>query len=191
MLGDENLEKYFSLLDVSDEISDENLDKFMQNLISNHAILVSNREFSFGEIEIYLSNKDKNVYKRNTKAGEIFFHNFGFDICFESKEGGFGGVLIRSLRRIYPINKSEFILGPRRCMSEILNLKAHELNFALKFSPNIEICKPASQRIRRENDKKPLRFTSDSFENFIASGAKEAEIYKKSLKRYKTTKFQE
>lgn len=191
MLGDENLEKYFSLLDVSGEISDRILDQFMQNLISNHAILISRHEFSFAEIEIYLSDKDKNVYKREARAGEIFFHNFGFDICFESKEGKFGGVLVRSLRRIYPKDKSEFVLGPRRCMSEVLNLKTLKLNFSLKFSPNIEICKSPSQRIRRDADLKPARFTSESFEKFIASGAKEAEIYKKSLKRYQTTNFQE
>lgn len=189
MLGDTNLENYFCTLDISTEISDEFIDKFMKNLITNYTFLVSGREFSFAEIEIYLSTKDKNVYKRSTKAGEIFFHNFGFDICFETKDGKFGGVLIRSLRRIYPENKSEFILGPRRCMSKILNSVINELNFALEISKHKENFGSRSQRIRREIDKKPLRFTSESFENFIASGAKETEIYKKSLERYKTTKF--
>ncbi|MFL1707207.1 sulfate ABC transporter ATP-binding protein [Campylobacter sp. MOP7] len=184
MKGDENLKNYFSKLDLSGEISDKFLEQFMKDLITNRTLVISGIEFAFAEIEIYLSSKDKNVYKRSTKAGEIFFHNFGFDICFETKDGKFGGVLIRSLRQIYPENKSEFILGPRRCMSKILNSDIKELNFTLKISEDQENFGSRSQRIRREIDKKPLRFTSESFENFIASNDKEAKIYKTSLKRY-------
>lgn len=80
------------------------------------------------EIEFYIYDKkehaDIHVYPRdNKKAGDIFFHLSGMDICFESSfeetEGTirFGGILIRALER----EDGKRFGGPLTCKDEVLN----------------------------------------------------------------------
>lgn len=74
------------------------IEKFMRDLLQNHILCVSGAEFAFAEIEVYFTGADRNTYKRTSRAGEIFFHNFGFDISFRSVPQSGGGILVRSLR---------------------------------------------------------------------------------------------
>ena len=70
----------------------------MRDLLQNYVLCVSGAEFAFAEIEAYFTGADRNTYKRASRAGEIFFHNFGFDISFRSIPQSGGGILVRSLR---------------------------------------------------------------------------------------------
>lgn len=74
------------------------IENFMRDLLQNYVLCVSGAEFAFAEIEAYFTGVDRNTYKRTSRAGEIFFHNFGFDISFRSVPQSGGGILVRSLR---------------------------------------------------------------------------------------------
>lgn len=74
------------------------IENFMRDLLQNYLLCVSGAEFAFAEIEAYFTGADRNTYKRTSRAGEIFFHNFGFDISFRSVPQSGGGILVRSLR---------------------------------------------------------------------------------------------
>ena len=76
------------------------IQNFMRDLLQNNILCVSGAEFAFAEIEAYFTGADRNTYKRTSRAGEIFFHNFGFDISFRSVPQSGGGILVRSLRVI-------------------------------------------------------------------------------------------
>ena len=76
------------------------IEKFMRDLLQNYVLCVSGVKFAFAEIEAYFTGADRNTYKRASRAGEIFFHNFGFDISFRSVPQSGGGILVRSLRVI-------------------------------------------------------------------------------------------
>ena len=155
------------------------IQNFMRDLLQNHILCVSGAEFAFAEIEAYFTGADRNTYKRTSRAGEIFFHNFGFDISFRSVPQSGGGILVRSLRvlsgaellvgglpslagglhgleesgqlgSVAPlIQNGDFIAGPRKCMGKILNLQTQNLNFSLKRMPQIARAASFSNRIRR------------------------------------------
>ncbi|WP_298101881.1 hypothetical protein [uncultured Campylobacter sp.] len=74
------------------------IENFMRDLLQNYVFCVSGAEFAFAEIEAYFTGADRNTYKRTSRAGEMFFHNFGFDISFRSVPQSGGGILVRSLR---------------------------------------------------------------------------------------------
>ena len=74
------------------------IQNLMRDLLQNYVLCVSGAEFAFAEIEAYFTGADRNTYKRISRAGEIFFHNFGFDISFRSVPQSGGGILVRSLR---------------------------------------------------------------------------------------------
>lgn len=155
------------------------IQNFMRDLLQNHILCVSGAEFAFAEIEAYFTGADRNTYKRTSRAGEIFFHNFGFDISFRSVPQSGGGILVRSLRvlsgaellvgglpslagglhgleesgqlgSVAPlIQNGDFIADPRKCMGKILNLQTQNLNFSLKRMPQIARAASFSNRIRR------------------------------------------
>ena len=155
------------------------IENFMRDLLQNNILCVSGAEFAFAEIEAYFTGADRNTYKRTSRAGEIFFHNFGFDISFRSVPQSGGGILVRSLRVLSGaellagsllgstgdlhglaesdslghaaplIQNGDFIAGPRKCMGKILNLQTRNLSFSLKHSPKIAHAAGFSNRIRR------------------------------------------
>ena len=84
------------------------IENFMRDLLQNYVLCVSGAEFAFAEIEAYFTGADRNTYKRTSRAGEIFFHNFGFDISFRSVPQSGGGILVRSLRIL---NGAELLAG--------------------------------------------------------------------------------
>ena len=155
------------------------IQNFMRDLLQNYVLCVSGAEFAFAEIEAYFTGADRNTYKRTSRAGEIFFHNFGFDISFRSVPQSGGGILVRSLRILSGaellagglpdstgclpgstgsdllgsaaplIQNGDFIAGPRKCMGKILNLQTRNLSFSLKYAPKIAHAAGFSNRIRR------------------------------------------
>ena len=155
------------------------IENFMRDLLQNYVLCVSGAEFAFAEIEAYFTGADRNTYKRTSRAGEIFFHNFGFDISFRSVPQSGGGILVRSLRVLSGaellagglpdsmgclpglaesgqlgsaaplIQNGDFIAGPRKCMGKILNLQTRNLSFSLKHAPKIARAASFSNRIRR------------------------------------------
>nr|WP_314071653.1 hypothetical protein [uncultured Campylobacter sp.] len=155
------------------------IENFMCDLLQNYVLCVSGAEFAFAEIEAYFTGADRNTYKRTSRAGEIFFHNFGFDISFRSVPQSGGGILVRSLRVLSSaelsagslsgskgdlsgsvgsgplgsaatlIQNGDFIAGPRKCMGKILNLQTRNLNFSLRRAPQIARAAGFSNRIRR------------------------------------------
>ena len=84
------------------------IQNFMRDLLQNYVLCVSGAEFAFAEIEAYFTGADRNTYKRTSRAGEIFFHNFGFDISFRSVPQSGGGILVRSLR---VLSSAELLAG--------------------------------------------------------------------------------
>lgn len=65
------------------------------------------------------------TYKRKRDAKQLFWHYSGVDICFQSDETCYGGILIRSFTKEYIDNegnlKRELIAGPLRCSNELIN----------------------------------------------------------------------
>lgn len=112
--------------------------KIANDLFSNYGIKCGNKIFRFAEIEFYYYKKEemaendnwdkewnKETYPRNKKAGELFFHYSGVDICFEcnfeekernNEYGEFGGILIRSL-----FDGERILAGPLFCANTMLN----------------------------------------------------------------------
>ena len=188
MQGNKKMREYFSSLDPN-ETSQKEIENFMRGLLQDYALEVAGVKFAFAEIEIY-TNADKNTYKRTSSAGDIFFHNFGFDICFNSSEEAYGGVLVRSL---WQFGRAEPIVGPRRCANAILNISEPNLSFCLlETGENFQKAAEFSSRIRRtdldasgERVNEPRRLTSSKFESWLESGEKEAEKYKKAINKYK------
>ncbi len=181
MQGDQKMQEFFSRLDPNNATQKE-IENFMRDLLENYVLEVAGEKFAFAEIEIYTS-ADKNTYKRTSSAGDIFFHNFGFDICFKSSKGAYGGVLVRSL---WPLGQAEPIVGPCRCANAILNISEPNLNFCLLDAKGSQEADEFSNRVRRADldaSGKPIddrrRLTSHEFERWLDSGEKEAKDTKK------------
>ena len=189
MQGDQKMKDYFLSLDPN-KATQEEIENFMSDLLEKYVLEVAGKQFAFAEIETY-TNADKNTYKRTSSAGDIFFHNYGFDICFESSEEAYGGVLVRSL---WQFGRAEPIVGPRRCANAILNISAPNLSFCLlEAGENSQEAAEFSCRVRRadldasgERVNERRRLTSSKFERWLVeSGEKEAEKYKKAINKYK------
>lgn len=98
------------------------------NLINNYCIRIGkDKSFYLAEIEFYYWQKDKwnddwntVTYPRdNKKAGDLFYHNSGIDICFNSSfdEKKYGGILIRAIK-----DQDDVVTtGPLVCCQLILN----------------------------------------------------------------------
>ena len=102
--------------------------KIAKKLFDNFCIRCGETKYYFAEIEFYYYDKEKfnqewnkKTYPRTKKrAGDLFFHYSGFDICFDSDygKGQFGGILIRSL---FDTTENRYITGPLLCVNEVLN----------------------------------------------------------------------
>jgi hypothetical protein len=100
-----------------------------EELFNNYCIKCGDKEFYLAEVEFYYFesrkwNKNWNdvTYPRNSyKAGDLFYHLSGVDICFDSQYnddyGKYGGILIRSIRT----KDGVIISGPLTCKDKILN----------------------------------------------------------------------
>ena len=175
-----NKSQRYELLKIADFKAhlDAKFQGFLRELMRSKILVVSGVEYKFGELEIYTCF-DANTYKRSCEAGEIYFHNFGFDISFKSEPALYGGILVRSLK---PLKERNFIFGPRKCALFVLNAKVKNLNFDLKeadfredevaFTPRIRSFK---DEIELKND--ALRAVSGEFKEALKS----AKEYKKRV----------
>jgi hypothetical protein len=91
------------------------------------------------------------TYKRERDAKQLFWHYSGVDICFQSDETCYGGILIRSLTKEYKDNEGkpvkELIAGPLRCSNELINQGVLSNSI-----PKIEEIKRPQNRIISVND---------------------------------------
>lgn len=132
---------------------EEKFEKIAENLFNNFCIKCGTRLFYFAEIEFYYYKKDewedewnKKTYPRtDKKAGNLFFHYSGCDVCFDSDfgKGVFGGILIRSLKD----ENGTFITGPSVCVLEMLNLCSKSETF-----PKVVPIKDAEHKNKCELD---------------------------------------
>ena len=100
------------------------------DIIKKYCIVCGDKKYRFAEIEFYYYDKNNKLFdeewnhrtypRTEKKAGELFFHYSGVDICFDSsfEKGYFGGILIRSL---FDEEENHYITGPLLCANEILN----------------------------------------------------------------------
>lgn len=121
------MDKLNTFLDLSTIVSCSNIDgklkELAEILMNEYCIINGQHSYRPIEIEFYIYDKDKHpdehVYRRDAKAGRVFFHKSGMDICFASsiENGRFGGILIRAFEREDGICFG----GPRICSYEVLN----------------------------------------------------------------------
>ena len=135
-------------------------------LMSEYAIKKGDNLYQMVEIEFYWyspDHPDLSVYPRKSKAGNWFLHPSGVDITLEScvdedisslrekwedakkeqkedysKESSYGGILIRTLRKLTPNNDPDdmdsFIVGPWNCSVSLFDyLPCDENADAVKF----------------------------------------------------------
>lgn len=104
-----------------------------KQLFNDYCIQCNGAEYYFAEIEFYYFDEEylndrwnEVTYPRmDYKAGLIYYHLSGMDICFESNlekrkgvlYGKGGGILIRSIVD----EKNNLIIGPLTCVNVMLN----------------------------------------------------------------------
>lgn len=131
-------------------------------------------EFAFttkkGEEKKGKKNYFSCTYKRERDAKQLFWHYSGVDICFQSDETCYGGILIRSLTKEYEDNdgnlRTELIAGPLRCSNELINQAV-----LLKCIPQIEEIKWPPKRI----------VSVDDIGSTVRQGIETSERYKETL----------
>ncbi len=104
---------------------DSIFDDIAYSLFNNFAIRRGEKLYRFVEIEFYHSladDLDGKTLKRDSKAGDWFFHDYGVDIAFESDDTRYGGILIRSIVEGDSYENGEiFTNGPRNSFWEIFD----------------------------------------------------------------------
>lgn len=113
----------------------EKFKQIARSLFEDFAIQCGEKQFRFAEIEFYYYKQgvwdedwNKETYPRNNKkAGELFYHYSGVDICFAShfnkdNTTEFGGILIRSL-----LDGNEILAEPLYCANFMLNMCQNNL----------------------------------------------------------------
>ena len=149
-----------------------------KELFNNYYIKCKDKKYYLAEIEIYyfkegcLNDKWNEVtYPRmGYRAGSLFYHLSGMDICFESnleKRNGVlygkgGGVLIRSIVD----EKNNLIVGPLTCVNVMLNsCKDREMPRLKRLSKSRNITPTSTYRFLGKHD----------FEN-IGSGNRDGKL---------------
>ena len=119
-------------------------DKIAKYIFGNVAICAGGVLYHLAEIEFYYKNAKVNTetftrtYKRDRKAGQLFWHYSGVDICFSTLDNqqSYGGILIRSmLKEVKEGNEVQYELmtGPMRCANELINQCIKSENGKLPF----------------------------------------------------------
>ena len=149
-----------------------------KELFNNYYIKCKDKKYYLAEIEIYyfkegcLNDKWNEVtYPRmGYRAGSLFYHLSGMDICFESnleKRNGVlygkgGGILIRSIVD----EKNNLIVGPLTCVNVMLNnCKDRKMPQLKRLSTSRNIIPMPTYRFLGKHD----------FEN-IGSGNRDGEL---------------
>ena len=128
------------------EIKDfqEYFDDIAKYIFGHVAICAGGVLYHLAEIEFYYKNAKVNTdtftrtYKRDCKAGQLFWHYSGVDICFSTLDNqqSYGGILIRSLLKEVKVGNKvqyELMTGPMRCANELINQCVKSENGKLPF----------------------------------------------------------
>ena len=180
------MEELESLLNISSIVSPkEDINQKLQNLaevlMNEYVIVNGTYEYRPIEIEFYIYDKDvhadEHVYARNAKAGQLYLHKMGIDICFKSsmETGKFGGVLIRAIER----EDNMYFVGPRICSYELINT-ATSLCRVKKSEVKLECQVIESERIGLNEWKDSKSDWKDEYYNkkyrFVRDGLKEVKM---------------
>lgn len=120
------------------ELSNKTFKEIAERIISNCCIKNGSDAYYIPiEIEFYFHSKrmpyNKDGYEKDhityprkiNEAGKLLYHYSGIDICFKNSEfegsPEFGGILIRSLLKVYANGNTEMIYGPLCCKDVLLN----------------------------------------------------------------------
>jgi hypothetical protein len=129
---------------------DSIFEKIAKKLFKEYHIKKGNDKYDFLEIEFYYYSKehpDTCTYERNSEAGDFYFHLSGIDIAFksDSKEGYYGGILIRSLLKNSP-SENSVVAGPLRCQQDLfnntMNINGKTLSISLEKNEKISENEP-------------------------------------------------
>ncbi len=111
-------------------------DKISEVIFNKIYLKISNEYFRIVEIEYYFYSSihpDTKTLPRQTTKCDLWEHKYGFDICFDSDNNSYGGILIRSIK---DIKNNNFFNNPKKVYYHLLNICK---NYNLKFN-DIEIC---------------------------------------------------
>ena len=153
-------------------------DKIAKYIFGNVAICAGGVLYHLAEIEFYYKNANVNTdtftrtYKRDRKAGQLFWHYSGVDICFSTLDNqqSYGGILIRSmLKEVKAGNKVQYELmtGPMRCANELINQCVKSENGKLPFLAisSIKVENDIIATIRQGVETSPSGSTKEEIEN--------------------------
>ena len=157
-----------SILSFPSDFSEEGLNTLATRILNEICICNGKHKYHPIEIEFYIYDKenhpDTHVYPREAKAGDIFFHLSGMDICFKSslEEGRFGGILIRALEREKNGERTLFG-GPLVCKDEVLNTATEKCS--VKSCENKHISKEPHTSPRQGINENTSKKIEDKFWN--------------------------
>ena len=149
----ETLERLLTI-DSNTKDFEERFKKIAKLLLNNYCINNGTYKYEIVEFEFYVINPNINkdddigiinknvVYPRTgIKAGDLFYHYSGFDICFESKSNNcYGGILIRTIQ-----NGNNYYGGPLVCKDEILNTATELPRIEPKKETNYDYDEPTKR----------------------------------------------
>lgn len=156
----EGLKKVLSIpKDATKECIQQQFELLAKKLLCEYVIIKGEKEYRIIELEFYFYNEnhpDKTVYKRIIESGKWYSHLSGVDISFESTEGYYGGVLIRSLIS----SKNEITNGPLSSFIELfrnidIEGKGENVPYIIKKDTN---CDVEIKSTKRYNIKDDLRY---------------------------------
>jgi hypothetical protein len=188
-----------SLLNIPRILSTPNIENELERIakVLMNEFYIYNGTYKYRpvEIEFYIYHKDlhadEHVYKRDKKkAGDLFYHYSGFDICFKSSfnEGFFGGILIRAIERV---EDNTFWGGPLVCKNEVLNTAKGKCKL-IDADKKEYISLPATERkgIKKSNEldlywNKKYRFVREGINNPIEMTITDFQFKEKHIKERK------
>ena len=139
ILKEDKLKGYSTIKEFQDHF-----DGIAEYILGNVAICAGGVLYHLAEIEFYYKNANVNTdtftrtYKRDCKAGQLFWHYSGVDICFSTLDNqqSYGGILIRSMMKEVKEGNQvqcELMTGPLRCANELINQCIKSENGKLPF----------------------------------------------------------
>lgn len=163
-----------------------NVDYLMTSLINNFVLVINNEQYEFSEIELYYYKKGEHqdcivLQREHKQASDIFFHRYGFDICFTSLNDEYGGILVRSLKK-----DNNFIVGSLRCSHHILNQYQPNIRISIEYKQeqrSLDIIR--IKRVKSECTKKDHKDHNNSLYRFITKELYSHKEHQKYLKNCK------
>lgn len=186
-------------LPVNDTLNEQKAYHIVSSLMRNYVIIKGDDVYEIIEAEFYYYDKSHNditVYERDLEGGRFFFHQSGVDITFKShieridgkpngkinsQESAFGGILIRSLKRISSNNACEFILGPMNCVNHLWSdfnaIKPSVSEYPCLKSQTIEGASIVAEKrfypIKEEQKEKKLNALNSKFDKEVTKNLNE------------------